>query len=296
MKNSIIKTHEIKDIFNKNFFGIVIFNSLAGDCIYLILPSGKNILFDAGFHKGDYIINAIKDMPGQLHEIIITHQHLDHFASLSSFVKAFKIPKERIYHSGISYETGFIPQEELSSCKEYDGQESVLWQQYYEYIDNSDRWELIETQNPDLSIRNLVPKKPKIDFNKVTYPELNDSSTPIYITWKNNKILIASDMTSYSIQNMFDPKCLSKIDLYVPSSHGNPKSNPLWMMNQLNPDYICVTDAFVGRGSKFYEYYQQNLPYSDTRSLNIDGSQFYHCTGNKVTRYKLLHDEMPHVA
>lgn len=296
MQNSIIKAHEIKDMLNENFFGIVIFDTLAGDCIYLILPSGKNILFDTGFHKGDYIINAIKNMPGQLHEIIITHQHLDHFASLSRFVEAFKIPKERIYHSGIAYEKDFIPQEELSSCREYDGQESMLWQQYYKYIDNDERWEFIETQNRDLSIRNLVPKKAKIDFSKVKYHELNDTSTPMYITWKNNKILIGSDMTLYSIQNVFDPKCFSKIDLYVPSSHGYPKSNPTWMLSQLNPDYICVTDAFVGRGSNFYEHYQQVLPHADTRSLNIDGSQFYHCNGSKVTRYKLLHDEVPDVA
>ncbi|MEM6338302.1 MAG: MBL fold metallo-hydrolase [Pseudomonadota bacterium] len=295
MTNSTIKVREIKDMSNESFFGIAVFNSLAGDCIYLMLPSGKNILFDTGFHKGDYIINAIKNMPGKLHEIVITHQHLDHFASLSRFVKEFKIPKERIHHSGVAYEKGYIPDEELSSCKEYEGQESVLWHQYYEYIDSDSRWELIETQNPDLSIRNLVPQKPRIDFNKVKYHELNDTSTPMYITWKNNKILIASDMTAYSIQNMFDQKCLSKIDLYVPSSHGNPKSNPVSMLNQLNPDYVCVTDAFVGKGSNFYEYYQEVLPHADTRSLNVDGSQFYHCTGNKVTRYTLLHDEMPHV-
>lgn len=296
MQSCTIKPDEIKDRLDKDFFGIAIFDSLAGDCIYLMLPSGKNILFDAGFHKGDYIINAIKKMPGQLHEIIITHQHLDHFASLSRFVEAFEIPNERIYHSGIAYKKNFIPKEELSSCREYDGKESILWQQYYEYIDNDDRWQFIETENCDLSIRNLVPKKPQIDFSKVTYPEFNDTSTPMYITWKNNKILIASDMTFYSIQNMFDPKCLSKIDLYVPSSHGNPKSNPIWMLNKLHPDYICVTDAFVGRGSKFYEYYQHALPQSDTRSLNIDGSQFYHFTGNKVIRYKLLHDEVLHAA
>lgn len=267
---------------------LIVFHGLAGDCMYVSLPSKKNILIDCGFHKGNYITDAISKLPGELTNIVITHQHLDHFATLGNFIYKFSLNNNSILHSGISYPKGVVPHHHLTTCNDYEGLEIPLWHQYTNFIENNLRWENIETECKHTEIVNLLPQKADTSILSQHYGALNYSSTPVGIKHYDYRIIIGSDINSDQFNDILDSDLSSYLDnaeLYIPASHGRPHHNPKWVLDKLNPNFICLNDSFPD--SDFRGYYKDILPDSDIRSCNIDQSQVYIFTPDSVVRFGL---------
>lgn len=277
-------SRELKD--NLDELAIIVFHGLAGDCIYVSPPSRENTLIDCGFHKGDYITNAIKVLPGNLEHIVITHQHLDHFATLGKFAYEFAINSKEILHSGLAHPKGVVPHHNLSTCKDYDGLEIPLWHQYSSFVENDTRWESIKTSCAQTEIINLLPEKADSEILSMHYGALNYTCTPVGIKHHDHKIVIGSDINAKQFDKIFEcnkADYLDNVSLYIPASHGRPHHNPQWAIERMNPKYICLNDSFPD--SDFRNYYKDILPQSDVRACNIDRSQVYLFTKDSVVRF-----------
>jgi beta-lactamase superfamily II metal-dependent hydrolase len=267
---------------------VLVFRCLAGDCIYVVTPGGNNLLIDCGFHKGNYIIDIIKSLYGALEHIIITHQHLDHFATMSKFVHEFSPRGNMIHHSGVHYPRAFVPNTPLTSCSEYDGLEVPLWNQYHAIINNEERWKTLNLEN--LEIVNLLPDKNKEVREIDSYHSLNNSSTPIGIRFFSHKVVIGSDVTSDEFEEIANSKYadyLSNLSLYIPSSHGRPKNNPRWLLQIMKPKYVCISDSFPD--GNFKDYYKEILAVTDVRSVNTDNNLVYVLHNNGLIEHFALY-------
>ena len=246
----------------------------------------ENVLIDCGFHKGDYVTNAIKELSGKLKNIVITHQHLDHFATLGKFVYEFSVNLDEILHSGLAHPRGVVPHHHLTTCKDYDGLEIPLWHQYGSFIVNDARWESIETACENTEIHNLLPEKVDSEILSKHYGALNYTSTPVGIRHYDHRIVIGSDINAEQFDTISAGEradYLDNVSLYIPASHGRPHHNPKWVLERLNPKYICLNDSFPD--SDFRGYYKDILPQSDVRACNVDRTQAYFFTEDSVVRF-----------
>jgi hypothetical protein len=271
---------------NSDSLVVIVFHGLAGDCMYISPPGRESILVDCGFHKGDYITNAIKELPGRLKHIIITHQHLDHFATLGKFVYEFSLDSNTILHSGLAHPQGVVPHENLTTCGDYDDLEIPLWHQYSSFIENDTRWVKINTTSKNTEIVNLLPEKVDRNILSKHYGALNYTSTPIGIKHFDHRIVIGSDINPEQFKYITETdktSFLDNISLFIPASHGRPHHNPKWLLEKCNPKYVCLNDSFPD--SDFTQYYKDILPYSDIRTCNVDRTQAYFFTKDSVERF-----------
>ncbi|QXQ01659.1 MBL fold metallo-hydrolase [Stenotrophomonas indicatrix] len=87
---------------------VTVYKVLAGDLIHVQTPNEESLLIDCGFHRGKAILEAVLGQKRSLDVIVVTHQHLDHFATLANFVSSSEM-RPRIYHSGVSYPPRLYP-------------------------------------------------------------------------------------------------------------------------------------------------------------------------------------------
>lgn len=249
---------------------VTVYKVLAGDLIHVQTPNEESLLIDCGFHRGNAILEAVLGQERRLDFIVVTHQHLDHFATLANFVSSPEI-RPRIYHSGVSYPPGYTPSVTLSTCPHYAGLEAPLWQQYSTYIRGTDRWSLIDGLS-DVRVSNLLPSEHFQVDSDGEYHSLNRSATPVLIEYAGHRIVIGSDAEADQLVSAIERNG-SAVALYIASSHGRPTHNDASVLQALNPAFICLTDSF--EGSDFTKHYRKAVPGADVRSVNIDGSQCY---------------------
>lgn len=249
---------------------VTVYKVLAGDLIHVQTPNEESLLIDCGFHRGKAILEAVLGQKRSLDVIVVTHQHLDHFATLANFVSSSKI-RPRIYHSGVSYPQGYTPSVSLSTCPHYGGLEAPLWQQYSTYIRGTHRWKLIGGLS-DVKVSNLLPSEQFQVESDGEYHSLNRSSTPLLIEDAGHRIMIGSDAEADQLIGAIERNAVT-VGLYIASSHGRPTHNDASALKALNPAFICLTDSF--EGSDFTKHYRKAVPGVDVRSVNIDGSQCY---------------------
>ncbi len=249
---------------------VTVYKVLAGDLIHVQTPNQESLLIDCGFHHGKAILEDVLGQKCRLDVIVVTHQHLDHFATLASFVSSSEV-RPRIYHSGVSYPPGYTPSVSLSTCPHYGGLEAPLWQQYSTYIRGTDRWTVIDGLC-GVKVSNLLPSEQFQVKSDGEYHSLNRSATPVLIEYAGHRIMIGSDAEADQLISAIEQNGVTAA-LYIASSHGRPTHNDASALQALSPTFICLTDSF--EGSDFTEHYRKAVPGVDVRSVNIDGSQCY---------------------
>ncbi len=249
---------------------ITVHKALAGDLIHISTPCQRSVLIDCGYHKGDEIRDDILNLHDSIHAIILTHQHLDHFATAAKFICGSRVSPQ-ILHSGVAYPAGHIPRTGLSTCPHYDGLEQSLWLQYSSVVQDANRWQSVKGLR-DVRIYNALGSKQYPDPTDDTYHALNRTATPVMIEYGPHRILIGSDIEG---DQLAEVAAMSDrpATLFVGSSHGRPSHNPDHALSRLDPRYICLTDSFDG--SDFTSHFRHSRPDSDVRSVNIDGTQRY---------------------
>lgn len=81
---------------SKQKLEMTFFNVGAGDCTYVELPNGDDILIDGGItYKGDYVVNQLykKEKGMTLEAVISTHPDADHCGGLQAVFKRMKVKK-----------------------------------------------------------------------------------------------------------------------------------------------------------------------------------------------------------
>jgi hypothetical protein len=259
---------------------ITVHKALAGDLIHISTPCKKSILIDCGFHKGDQILDDVFAANDSIHAIILTHQHLDHFATAAKFIEASSAYPD-LLHSGVSYPPGHIPATGLSTCPHYEGLERPLWLQYSTLVRNKRRWTKVSGLE-NVKVLNPLPDNDFPTPTDDTYHALNRTATPVIVEYQSHTILIGSDIEGDQLTQL--AQCANgPLTLFVGSSHGRPSHNPESALSTLRPKHICLTDSFDG--SDFTQHFKASQPDSDVRSVNIDGTQRYtFLAGGALTR------------
>ncbi|MGN7839606.1 MBL fold metallo-hydrolase [Stenotrophomonas sp. 22385] len=249
---------------------ITVHKALAGDLIHINTPCKKSILVDCGHHKDERILDDVISANASIHAIILTHQHLDHFATAAKFITA-SATSPQLLHSGISFPTGHIPRTSLSTCPHYDGLEQSLWLQYSALIQDHKRWSSVSGLS-GVTVHNAIPEADFPNPTDQTYHALNRTATPVVLEFHAHRILIGSDIEGDQLAAIAE-RTKGPITLFIGSSHGRPSHNPDVALSTLKPRHICLTDSF--EGSDFTHHFKASQPDSDVRSVNIDGTQRY---------------------
>jgi hypothetical protein len=248
---------------------LAVFRVEAGDLVYVMPPSGKNLLVDCGYYTDPAIDRTLLGLPGKLSQIVITHQHLDHFASLARVVRNHGLEPSQVAHSGFRLPENALPEGELSSCSSYRGMEPSLFFQYQAYVRDDHRWERVDLGD-GLWAHNLRPAKSGLLDKELSYDMLNLVSTPISISYGGNDIVFASDTPPPAMDKLTN---LRSPSLYFAASHGHPEYNPEALLHRIAPRRVCITDSFPD--TDFVPYFREALPEADVRALNQVGPTVY---------------------
>ncbi len=206
-----------------------------GDCIFIQLPNGKNILIDGGpedeyFDSGKEVVEPYLNNIGikSIDTVVISHAHRDHIGGLSHIIKNF--PVSFVYDSGYAYPSPIY--ERLlrlinkRNIKYFVAREGVKIQ-----------------MDPSVEILVLGPPK------RLLWDDPNNNSIILRITYKKISFLFTGDLEGDgedSLVRIFKYGLESNI-LKVPH-HGSKTSSTDDFIDAVNPEVAIIQ---VGRFNRF---------------------------------------------
>jgi len=208
-----------------------------GDAVYIKIPSGEDVLIDAGNKgKGKDVVAYLKQLKVDDIEVMIaSHPDADHIGGLDEVLKAYKV--ESIYAPKVSHTTQAY-KDFLTAVKN----EKVT----------------IKTAKMDVTI----PFKEKTVKAKFLGPvkeyaktDLNNWSAVLHINYDKTNFLFTGDAELKSEQDMLAKKLITKVDVLKVGHHGSKDSSSKDFLALAKPTYSIIS---VG------EKNQYKLPTSDT--------------------------------
>lgn len=208
-----------------------------GDAAYLKMPSGEDVLIDAGNKaKGKDVVDYLKKLKVDDIEVMIaTHPDADHIGGLDEVLKAFKV--ESIYAPKVSHTT----------------------QAYKDFLTAVKNEKLtIKTAKMDV----VIPFKDKAIKAKFIGPvkeykktDLNNWSAVLLITYDKTNFLFTGDAELQSEKDMLSKKLVTKVDVLKVGHHGSKDSSSKDFLAAAKPTYSIIS---VGAKNQY------KLPTSDT--------------------------------
>lgn len=206
-----------------------------GDCIFLQLPNGKNLLIDGGpedeyFDAGKEVIMPYLNTCGvkELDAIVISHAHRDHIGGLPHIIK--KIPVAAVYDSGYAYPSPVY--EKLLKSINKRGVKYVV-------VREKDKIVL----DPAVEISVLSPPK------HLPWDDPNNNSVVLKITYKKISFLFTGDIEVDAedfLIGRYKYDLESNI-LKVPH-HGSKTSSTDDFLEVVNPEVAVIQ---CGRSNRF---------------------------------------------
>jgi len=230
---------ESEDLLNVHFIDVG-----QGDCSFIELPNGENMLIDAGEKtESDKVIKYIKQQGAEKIDFLIgTHPHSDHIGGLVQVINEFEIGKMYMPKAGNSTKTfeNLLDQIEENNVDVYTARAGVL---------------LYEDEK--IKIQILAPV-----FSD--YESLNDYSVVIRIDYGETSFLFMGDAEELSENEIKeDVNC----DVLKVGHHGSSYSTSDTFLNKVNPKYAVIQ---VGDNNSY------NHPTKETLDkLNKNGIKIY---------------------
>lgn len=208
-----------------------------GDSIYIKMPSGEDVLIDAGSKaKGKDVVAYLKKLKVDDIEVMIaTHPDADHIGGLDEVLKGYKV--ESIYAPKVSHTTQAY-KDFLTAVKN----EKVT----------------IKTAKMDVTIP-FKEKTVKVKFlgpvNEYAKNDLNNWSSVLHINYDKTNFLFTGDAELKSEKDMLAKKLITKVDVLKVSHHGSKDSSSKDFLAIAKPTYSIIS---VGAKNQY------KLPASDT--------------------------------
>ncbi len=214
-----------------------------GDCAYIELPDGKNMLIDAGeTEKGEDVSKYIKDRGAKRIDFVVgTHPHSDHIGGLAEIVKEFDIGKiymPKVYQNSKALENVII--EAKAKGKKI--------------ISPMAGTAIFEDE--ELSVRVLSPRK-------MEYSSINDYSIVIKIVYKSKAFLFTGDAENAVLREIDDDV---GADVLKVSHHGSDTSGDKAFMERVSPNYAIIS---VGEENQYNHPHKEILELLSTVNASI---------------------------
>lgn len=199
-----------------------------GDCSFIVLPNGENILIDAGNQSdGESIIEYIRESGiTTLDYVVATHPHADHIGSMAQVISAFEV--EKVYmpkkaHTSKTFEDllDTVKEKGLSITSAKEG--AVL----FDY--------------GNLKAEFLAP-------NADSYENLNNYSAVLLLTYGDRRFLFMGDAEAESEAEILARNIDVSADLLKVGHHGSATSSTESFISAVNPSHAVIS---VGENNSY---------------------------------------------
>jgi beta-lactamase superfamily II metal-dependent hydrolase len=199
-----------------------------GDCI-LINCEGKNVLIDAGEQRLGYeVVSSLRNLGvNSLDEVILTHDHSDHFGEMPKIFQSFPVRKVILPEKPFT-----IPANRLTIPAgisfEYGGRSHALGELQFIKL------------TPVASLMNQFPNKPTIG------DDVNDTSQIWKLTFKNKSFLFLGDAGPFEIPallNEFGNGNQLNADVLKIAHHGDSRSTTNPLLQAVQPTHAAISTS-----------------------------------------------------
>lgn len=212
-----------------------------GDCIFIELPNGENLMIDCGiglFDGTDSVSNIQSFLRNKnvqkIDYTVISHPHADHMGAYVEIAEEFQMrevyttPKTHTTYAYVNF---------LKKIKEING--NLYFPKPGEYI--------IFDNNMDLSLQVMSV----IEENSI----LNNCSLVVKLKYQENTILFLGDTEKLGEQVLTNSKHDFSSDIIKVGHHGSKNSSNQYFLDKVNASYgvITTTKNVSGTGHPHFE-------------------------------------------
>ncbi len=218
-----------------------------GDCTFIQLPDGKNLMIDTGPENSiDNVESYLKilglNKRDKIDYLILTHTDSDHIGNASKIINNYKI--ENIYIPKVysNYEI-----ENNLNFYDYNLVTSKLWYQTSKTIHEN-------VNNINYSFKDMVIESVEYNYSLIFYTPLNDKesnsndySPIIMLNYNHNKFMFVGDVSSKAesefLEYYNDILNLGYFDVDVlkVSHHGSKNSTTQQFLNVVKPEKAIIS-------------------------------------------------------
>lgn len=187
-----------------------------GDSEYIVSPTGKTMLIDAGDANKAYMITTEIDVK-KIDVVVATHPHADHIGGMKTIFNTYTIGS--FIDSGYPY-----------TSSTYENMLTAIEQKKINYstVKSGD------TINFDPVVKvNVLNPQPKF------FDEINDNSVVLQMTYKNVSFLFAGD-TQLNAETMY-AKNLQHVNVLKVAHHGSATSTGAYLISKTHPNVSVIS-------------------------------------------------------
>jgi competence protein ComEC len=193
------------------------------DCVFIELPTGENMLIDAGNNSDSNVINEFLNdhKVNAINYLFGSHPHEDHIGSLGNIINEYRI--ERLFMPNITHNT--VTFENVLQAVEHNGVQ-IETPKAGEYIIN-------DSEN-HLYLKVMAPAKDE-------YVNLNNYSIILKLAYMNTSFLFTGDAEDIIEYEMIDSGADIGVDVLKIGHHGSDTSTSEAFLMSTSPSYAIIS-------------------------------------------------------
>jgi competence protein ComEC len=232
----------------------------------LIQVNGKNLLIDSGPNDSESNIMTYlkKENITKLDYVIATHPHEDHIGNMAQIIKKYEIDS-------------FIAPKKVVNTKTFENMIEALKEKDMKITVPHPRDTLDLGENVKAEI--LAP-------NSSSYPDTNNYSVVLKITYANTSFLFTGDAEKTSEAEMLNNNYDLSSDVLKVGHHGSSTSTTEDFLNNVNPKIAVIS---CGKDNKYGHPNRKTLNNLKKKNIqvyrtDIDGTIVLLSDGDKITK------------
>lgn len=247
-----------------------------GDCLYIQLPDGKDMVIDGGTTKKpyddfdvntviSYLNNYIKD--GTIEYLMLTHTDKDHLSFLDDIIYAFDVqniympyilatPDVTKLSSKVRSEFESIPQEKKDIFKDKDTVSTVEYAEFFTAaliekncnifvnMDEDENTNNITINGSDYTFKFYCPTKAYYDKNGLdNATDLNAISPVGILEYNDRRIMFTGDSNSKNEKDVAERTGSIDCDVLKVAHHGSSTSSTAAFLEKYSFEYAMISSG-----------------------------------------------------
>lgn len=231
------------------------------DCTLIMLPTGENVLVDAGNREDkDYIINYLNNL-GVKHidAAVATHPHEDHIGAMQYVLANYDV--DRLLMPDFDIDTN-VYTNMLYAMEENDVEEVIVTQPYNMEIGN-------------ITFEILAPV--------AQYNDANNNSIVFKMTYGEKAFLFTGDIEKEAERDILNSGADVKADVLKVAHHGSNTSSTADFLAEVNPDLAIIHVGIDNDYGLPNEETLKRLGNAEILRTDLHGDIIVQCDGKNIT-------------